>query len=75
MQDGSGTARAIDYSLKRWGALIRYLDDGAIPIDNNWVDNQIRPWVLGGSNWLFTGSARSGQWVATNSGIFTALPK
>ena len=32
--DGSGTAMALDYSLKRWAALTRYLDDGAVPIDN-----------------------------------------
>src|SRR5690606_23328580 len=31
--DGSGTAKALDYSLKRWVALTRYLDDGAAPID------------------------------------------
>lgn len=62
--DGSGTARALDYSLKRWAALTRYLDDGAVPIDNNWVENQIRPWALGRSNWLFAGSLRSGQRAA-----------
>jgi len=59
--EGSGTAKAMDYSLKRWTALTRYLDDGAVPIDNNWVENQIRPWALGRSNWLFAGSLRSGQ--------------
>ena len=62
--DGSGTARALDYSLKRWGALTRYLDDGSVPIDNNRVENQIRPWALGRSNWLFAGSLRSGQRAA-----------
>ena len=62
--DGSATAKAIDYSLKRWHALIRYLEDGAIPIDNNRVENQIRPWALGRSNWLFAGSLRSGQRAA-----------
>ena len=62
--DGSGTARALDYSLKRWTALTRYLDDGAVPIDNNWVENQIRPWALGRSNWMFAGSLRSGQRAA-----------
>lgn len=46
---------------KRWAALVRYLDDGNLPIDNNWVENQIRPWALGRSNWLFAGSLRSGQ--------------
>lgn len=62
--DGTGIAKAIDYSLKRWAALTRYLDDGAVPIDNNWVENQIRPWALGRSNWLFAGSLRSGQRAA-----------
>ena len=62
--NGSGTAKAIDYSLKRWAALIRYCEDGNVPIDNNWVENQIRPWALGRSNWLFAGSLRSGQRAA-----------
>lgn len=62
--DGSGTAKALDYNLKRWDALTRYLDDGAVPIDNNWVENQIRPWALGRSNWLLAGSLRSGQRAA-----------
>ncbi len=62
--DGSATAKAIDYSLKRWSALIRYCEDGAVPIDNNRVENQIRPWALGRNNWLFAGSLRSGQRAA-----------
>src|SRR6195952_1470859 len=62
--NGSATAKALDYSLKRWVALTRYLEDGAVPIDNNPVENQIRPWVLGRSNWLFAGSLRSGKRVA-----------
>lgn len=62
--DGSGTARAIDYSLRRWEALTRYLEDGEAPIDNNWVENQIRPWAVGRSNWLFAGSLRGGQRAA-----------
>jgi transposase len=64
LTDGTRTARAIDYSLKRWDALVRYLDDGQVPIDNNWVENQIRPWALGRNNWLFAGSLRSGQRAA-----------
>jgi transposase len=47
--DGSATAKAIDYSLGRWAALIRYLDDGDLPIDNNHVENRIRPVALGRS--------------------------
>ncbi|AOV05341.1 IS66 family transposase [Delftia tsuruhatensis] len=62
--DGTGLARALDYSLKRWAALTRYIDDGQLPIDNNWVENQIRPIALGRSNWLFAGSLRAGQRAA-----------
>lgn len=60
----SPTAKAINYSLKRWSALSRYLDDGDLPIDNNWIENQMRPWALGRKNWLFAGSLRSGQRAA-----------
>ena len=59
--DGSATAKALDYSLKRWGALTQFLDDGQLPIDNNWIENQIRPIAIGRSNWLFAGSLRAGQ--------------
>jgi transposase len=64
VSDGSATARAIDYSLKRWAALTRYLDDGDLPIDNNWVENRIRPIALGRQNWLFAGSLRAGRRAA-----------
>ena len=62
--DGCGLARAIDYSLKRWPALIRYLDHRDLPIDNNPVENSIRPITLGRRNWLFTGSERAGRRAA-----------
>jgi transposase len=62
--EGTGIARALDYSLKRWAALTRYLDDGRLPIDNNWVENQIRPIALGRKNWLFAGSQRAGRRAA-----------
>jgi transposase len=62
--DGSATARAIDYSLKRWEALVRFIDDGDLPIDNNWVENQIRPIAIGRNNWLFAGSLRAGKRAA-----------
>ncbi len=64
VHDGSAISKALDYSLKRWTALSRYLEDGAVPIDNNWADNQIRPWALGRKNWLFAGSLRSGKRAA-----------
>lgn len=62
--NGSATAKAIDYSLKRWAALTHYLADGQVPIDNNWIENQIRPIALGRKNWLFAGSLRAGQRAA-----------
>jgi hypothetical protein len=62
--EGSAIAKALDYSLKRWTVLSRYLEDGAVPIDNNAVENQIRPWPLGRSNRLFAGSLRSGKRAA-----------
>jgi transposase len=62
--DGSATARAIDYSLKRWNALTRYIDDGDLPADNKWVENKIRPIAIGRSNWLFAGSLRAGKRAA-----------
>ena len=64
VHDGSAISKALDYSLKRWTALSRYLDDGAVPIDNNWAENQIRTWALGRKNWLFAGSLRSGKRAA-----------
>jgi transposase len=62
--EGSATAKAIDYSLNRWTALTRYLGDGALPADNNWIENRIRPIALGRANWLFAGSLRAGQRAA-----------
>ncbi len=56
--------KAIEYCLKRWQALTRYLEDGSLPIDNNWAENQMRPWALGRKNWLFAGSLKSGQRAA-----------
>ena len=62
--DGTAIAKAIDYSLKRWAALIRFASDGDLPVDNNHIENRIRPIALGRSNWLFAGSLRGGQRAA-----------
>jgi transposase len=60
----SGTANAIDYTLRRWPSLIRYADDGRYPIDNNPAENAIRPIALGRKNWLFAGSESAGKRAA-----------
>ena len=62
--DGSAIAKAIDYSLNHWVGLGRYLLDGDVPIDNNHVENRIRPWALGRRNWLFIGSQLAGERAA-----------
>jgi transposase len=62
--DGSATAKALDYSLRRWVALTRFAGDGQLPVDNNWIENQIRPIAIGRNNWLFAGSLRAGQRAA-----------
>ncbi len=64
MPDGSATAKAIDYSLKRWAALTRFIDDADLAADNNRIENLIRPIALGRKNWLFAGSLRAGQRAA-----------
>lgn len=61
---GGGSAKALDYSLKRWASLSRYADSGHLPIDNNPVENCIRPIALGKKNWLFVGSERAGRRAA-----------
>ena len=50
--------KAIRYTLEQWDKLCVYLGDGRIPIDNNGVENAIRPFVVGRKNWLFSGSPR-----------------
>lgn len=71
--EGSATAKAIDYSLKRWPALCRYAKTGHLPIDNNPVENDIRPVALGKKNWMFVGSERAGKRAAAiQSLLYTA---
>lgn len=60
----SGTAKALAYTLRRWESLVRYVDDGRYPIDNNAIENAIRPIALGRKNWLFAGSEQAGRRAA-----------
>lgn len=57
----SAIGKALAYSIKRWDALSRYTDDGALQIDNNPVENAIRPVALGRKNYLFAGSHEAAQ--------------
>jgi transposase len=51
--EGTDFGNAINYVLRRWNELTGYVNDGMIPIDNNLVENSIRPFVVGRKNWLF----------------------
>lgn len=61
----SAIGKAIDYALKQWPYLAAYADHGEIEIDNNLVENQIRPFALGRRNWLFVGNDRGAKAAAT----------
>jgi len=53
--------KAIDYALNQWPSLQFFLDDGRLEIDNNLVENAIRPTAVGKKNWLFIGEAEAGE--------------
>ena len=53
--------QAIDYALGQWPTLKVYLADGRVELDNNLVENAIRPTAIGKKNWLFIGDADAGQ--------------
>ena len=54
----SAIGKALHYLYEQWPRLIRYLDDGDYPIDNNAAENAIRPFVVGRKNWLFSASQK-----------------
>jgi len=53
--------QAMDYTLGQWPTLEVYLKDGRVELDNNLVENAIRPTAIGKKNWLFIGEAQAGQ--------------
>jgi hypothetical protein len=67
---GSGTAKAVGHALKRWPALQRYAASGTLPIDDNPVENAIRPIAIDENNWPFTGSERAGRRAGAIESLF-----
>jgi hypothetical protein len=59
--DDTAVPEGADYSLNRWAALTRFVYDGQLHVDNNWIENRIRPVTLDRANRLFAGSLRAGQ--------------
>jgi hypothetical protein len=60
----SAIGKALEYSMKRWEGLSRYTTDGKLMIDNNLIENNIRPIALGRKNYLFAGSHEAAQRIA-----------
>ena len=60
----SAIGKAIGYALARWEKIMLYAQDGILQIDNNLIENQIRPVAVGRKNYLFCGSHESAQRAA-----------
>lgn len=71
----SPLGKAYAYCLKRWDSLIDYLKDGAIEIDNNLIENAIRPLALGRKNYLFAGSHDAAKNIAMFYSFFATCKK
>ena len=50
----SALGKALNYLASNWSRLVRYVEAGDLPIDNNRAENAIRPFVIGRKNWLFS---------------------
>ncbi len=61
--------KACQYALKLWSRLEVILADGRIEVDNNWVENGMRPIALGRKNWLHIGSEAAGRDVAALASV------
>ena len=62
--------KAIGYALKIKQSLLLFLDNGIIPIDNNLVENAIRPFAIGRKNWLFSGSPHGAE---ASAGLYSLI--
>jgi transposase len=66
----SSIGQAVNYTLGLWHRLMRYVDDGRYEIDNNLIENSIRPVALGRKNYLFAGSHEAAQRAAMIYSLF-----
>jgi transposase len=60
----SPIGEAVQYALRQWDALTRYLDDPALDLDNNEAERALRGIAVGRKNYLFMGSDRGGRAAA-----------
>lgn len=61
--ESSLMGKAVTYAYTRWTNMMRYLEDGEIPIDNNLAENAIRPLTIGRKNYLFCGNHEAAGWM------------
>ena len=66
----STMGNAIRYAIRQWHKTIRVLEDGRLEMDNNLVENKIRPLALGRKNYLFAGSHDAAQRIAMMYSFF-----
>ena len=71
----SDTAAAIHYALTLWDAMVRYVDDGRIEIDNSAAERALRAVAVGRRNYLFAGSDRGGERASGRPSSATSTPK
>jgi len=70
LSKNSDTTKAINYSLNRWDAFTRFLDDGRLCLSNNAAERELRAVALGRKNWTFAGSDEGGRRAAA---IYTLI--
>ena len=71
----SGFGRAIAYACDQWPSIMRYTELAEAQLDNNGVENAIRPVALGRRNWLFAGSESGGQRAAILFSLITTCKR
>jgi hypothetical protein len=67
--------KAINYTLKRWAELTRFLDHPVIELSTNWAENSMRPIAIGRRNWLHLGSKEAGPKIAAIFSIVESCRK
>jgi len=70
LSKNSDTTKAINYSLNRWDAFTRFLDDGRLCMSNNAAERELRAVALGRKNWTFAGSDEGGR---RSAAIYTLI--
>ena len=66
----SAIGKAMTYTQNQWPKLIKCLDDGRFELDNNLIENKIRPLALGRKNYLFAGSHKAAQGISMMYSFF-----